>query len=52
MPPLHGPTLQIVVTLVAAAAPFTLAWQVAPMARAQSIVFLLFVCTLASLASC
>lgn len=30
---------------------FTLAWQVAPVARAQSIVFSLFVCILASLAS-
>ena len=30
---------------------FTLAWQVAPVARAQSIVFSLFVCILASLAA-
>lgn len=37
--------------LILFAALFTLAWQVAPVARAQSIVFSLFVCILASLAS-
>ena len=48
--------LWIMAVIVAAiwilfAALFTLAWQVAPGARAQSIVFSLFVCILASLAS-
>jgi hypothetical protein len=49
-------TVELMVVIVAAiaivfAALFTLAWQVAPVARAQSIVFSLFVCILASLAA-